>query len=100
MMLVRNAFVREEEERLVVAAGLWPEWLEDGAVLRFGPAPTAFGTVDLGIEVAADAVEVTWSGAWRGRPPPVEVALPGCAPQRLDDGAGRAEVRRTLCASS
>lgn len=99
MMMIRNAFVREEDGRLVVAAGLWPEWLDVGALLRFGPAPTGFGTVDLRIEVAADAVEVTWSGTWRDALPPVEVAVPGCAPQRLNGGVGRAVVERARCAS-
>lgn len=45
--MMRNAFLREEGDALVIGSGLLPEWLSAGETLSFGPAPTAFGTVSV-----------------------------------------------------
>lgn len=83
ILMLRNGFVREEGDRLVLGAGIAPRWLATGAELSFGPAPTAFGPVTVAIEVdGARRARVDWQGDWhRGAPPAsVEVRLPGAAP--------------------
>ena len=83
VLMVRNCFVREEGDMLVLASGVRRQWLEAGERVSFGPAPTAFGTVSIDIGLrgsgTAQQVHVAWSGSWHAGVPPVEVRLPGCA---------------------
>jgi len=98
VLAVRNALVREEAdgagERLVLASGVMPEWLDAGE-LSFGPAPTPWGPITVRVARRGAAVEVSWQGRWRGEPPPVEVRVPGAQPHQApaalvasDGGAG------------
>lgn len=77
VLMLRNGFVREEGAKLILCSGLLPEWLDKGAHLSFGPAPTTFGPLHVTVAVGPGEIEVAWRGQWRGRPPVVEVALPG-----------------------
>jgi hypothetical protein len=78
--MLRNGFVREEADRLVLGSGIAPEWLRTNERLSLGPAPTAFGVVQIVIEAKERDTHVTWKGDWHGEPPVIEVALPGTAP--------------------
>ena len=50
VMMIRNMFVREEADRLIVGSGLLPQWLETGAGLSFGPTLTPWGPVTVAFE--------------------------------------------------
>jgi hypothetical protein len=76
VLMLRNAFVREEGSGLVIGAGLFPEWIQPGNVLRLGPTLTPFGPVAVEILPAEDEVQVRWQATWRGKPPALEVVLP------------------------
>jgi hypothetical protein len=86
VLALRNGFLREEGERLVLASGILPEWLAPGEEISFGPAPCSFGDVEVFILPRNGRVEVRWSGSWRGAPPPVEVRLPGFGPAAASPG--------------
>lgn len=45
VMALRNAIVREEADRLLLASEITPAWLADGQAIEFGPAPTAWGSL-------------------------------------------------------
>lgn len=77
VLMIRNMFVREEGDRLVLASGVLPEWLEDGSPVSFGPAPTSFGDVKVEVVPRDGRTEVRWSASWRTVPARVEVGLPG-----------------------
>jgi hypothetical protein len=89
VLMLRNCFVREEGERLVVASGVPRAWLEQAGAVSFGPAPTVFGTVSL--DVASEGtgnercVRISWDGDWHGAAPPVDVRLPGFPPVSAAD---------------
>jgi hypothetical protein len=85
VMMMRNLFVREEPDRLVLASGLAPAWRPPGAHLAFGPAPTPYGPVRVAVEASHGAVRVAWEGDWRDRAPRVEVRLPEAPPRVVDD---------------
>ncbi|MEX2578762.1 MAG: hypothetical protein WD342_06865 [Verrucomicrobiales bacterium] len=77
IMMVRNCFVREEADAVVVGSGILPEWLEDGKRLRFGPTLTAWGAV----EVTVEGTRLTLGTRWRSSPPPrLRIAVPGFFP--------------------
>ena len=86
VLMMRNGFVREEGDRLVLGSGIFPQWLNQPEALTFGPAPTEFGPVFVRIVPKGTQAEVQWTGDWRGVPPHVEVRLPGFAPADADAG--------------
>jgi len=92
VLMLRNCFVREEGERLVLCGGVPQRWLAEGAPIRFGPAPTTFGTIS--VEVLPQGrgqARVRWQADWHARhqatPPPIDVRLPGFKPARAEPGA-------------
>ncbi|HEX2860435.1 MAG TPA: hypothetical protein VHN79_02300, partial [Lacunisphaera sp.] len=80
VMIVRNCFMREEGNSLVIASGVRPEWWQ-AAPARLGPILTPFGPVTVQISArdrgAEVRVEGDWSGEWVGAEPRLEVRLPG-----------------------
>lgn len=98
VLMMRSLFVREEEGTLVLASGVFPEWLVRGEALEFGPTSTPYGPVRVRITVegggADDAgrpgrVSVAWEGRWRGEAPRIDVRLPGWKPAHARAGEDR-----------
>jgi hypothetical protein len=78
LLMVRNCFVREEGQRLILCSGVPRRWLGQGAPIELGPAPTAFGSLSLRIWPDQDErVRVEWQADWHDQAPPIEVRLPG-----------------------
>ncbi|MBI5136723.1 MAG: hypothetical protein HZA24_05210 [Nitrospirae bacterium] len=87
--MLRNCFVREEGDGLVLGGGVPAAWLAGTEPVGFGPAPTAFGPVRVTLTPRPGALEVAWEGRWHGAPPAMSVRLPGHAPVVADPAAGR-----------
>ena len=95
VLMIRNCFVREEGERLVLCAGLPARWLAQDTPIRFGPAPTAFGTVTLTVTPQPEAAaRVAWQADCHRGAPPLEIRLPGFAPVHVTDGADSVDLAR------
>jgi hypothetical protein len=47
VMMIRNLFVREEGETLVLGSGIMPEWIASERPVSFGPTRTPFGTIEV-----------------------------------------------------
>ena len=97
LLMIRNCFVREEGDRLILASGIPAAWLEQTEAISFGPAPTLWGDVTVYVLPSEDEVAVRWETAWHAEAPPVEVNLPGFELVRAPQGAaeivlGRAAV--------
>ncbi len=95
VLMMRALFVREAGDGLILASGIAPDWYARREPLAFGPTPTPYGPVSVGIETegghAGDRgesshVRVSWAAEWRGDAPPIEVRLPGRAPVKARDG--------------
>ncbi len=78
--MIRDCFVREEGDRLILASGIPRSWLSSGETISFGPAPTSFGAVSLSIESQRNKIVISWKGAWHVKPPSIEVRLAGFDP--------------------
>jgi len=89
VLALRNRFVREEGGGLILAAGLDPAWLAAGEPCSFGPTPTPHGPVTVQVNPGGNGVDVIWEGRWRGKPPSIEVRLPGFAPRLAPPGVDR-----------
>ena len=95
VLMIRNCFVREEGERLVLCAGLPARWLAQDAPIRFGPAPTAFGTLTLTVTPRPEgAARIAWQADWHRGAPPLEIRLPGFALVHVTDGADSVDLAR------
>jgi len=77
VLMIRNLFVREEQERLVLGSGFPAAWLSKPGRWRLGPTGTLFGPVTVEVQVREDSVVVGWQADWHGLPPPIEVRLAG-----------------------
>ncbi len=78
VLMLRNCFLREEGDCLVLASGIPARWLASGEVLSFGPAPTAFGALSVRLEPADDGqFMLSWNAVWHAAAPRIEAALPG-----------------------
>jgi hypothetical protein len=84
---LRNAFVREEGEGLVLAGGIPEGWLASGP-WRFGPTPTPWGPVTVTVEAVRGDVLVSWDAAWRDGVPALAVQRPGGEPVAVEAAAG------------
>ncbi|MEX0708632.1 MAG: hypothetical protein WD078_11765 [Woeseia sp.] len=93
LMMIRNLFVREEGDHLVIGTGILPRWLEKDEALHFGPTLTPFGAVSVAISESPRQVSV--EGQWFGDPPRMTVNVPGY--RRFDLDA--AEPRQALVTS-
>ena len=84
ILMLRFCFVREEDNCLVLCAGVSKQWLASQQIISFGPAPTSFGNVSISIEPQSSASDcntrqhlIRWEGRWHNEAPRIEVRLPG-----------------------
>lgn len=93
VLMMRNCFVREEDDRLILCPGIPPRWLKRNAKISFGPAPTIFGTIHIHIKPDRGNIVVEWTGKWFDKEPAIEVCIPGLpkvkAPPHAPPPAGR-----------
>ncbi len=75
IIMLRNCFVREEGEHLVLCAGIPSQWLSKEEDLYFGPAYTSFGKIKIWIKPRYDKITVSWECAWYKKPTKIEVRL-------------------------
>lgn len=80
LLMLRACFVREEDDGLVLGAGVPRDWLAAGEPLEFGPTPTPYGPLSIAIDGTARRPRLRWSGAWHGEAPRLRIELPGFAP--------------------
>ena len=93
VLMIRNCFVREEGERLILCAGIPARWLAQDTAISFGPAPTPFGAISIRITPAGGATpRIEWRGDWHRAAPRIEIRLPGFAPVQVEAGAGSIEL--------
>lgn len=96
IMALRNAFVREEQQRLVLAGGIPAQWLAGGQPVSYGPTPTPWGRVSVDVQSCADELLIRWQADWRSEPPLIESAPTGYHPQTVPAVVGRVVLRRVV----
>ena len=87
LVMMRNCFVREEDDHLILASGITAVWWQTGQCLSFGVAPTQFGSVSVSIQYKEQYekstqqvnkyIVVSWQGDWHDQAPRISVNLPG-----------------------
>ena len=79
-LMLRACFVREEADRIVIGAGLKPEWWKQAGA-SFGPTLTPSGPMSVRVIAGNGGARLVVEGQWRGTPPLLDVRLPGFVPQ-------------------
>jgi len=82
VMMVRNCFVREEGEGLVIGSGVAPAWIEGPEEVSFGFTPTAHGPVRVFLEREQASLLLTVEARWEEGAPALTVRVP-CHEARL-----------------
>ena len=80
IIMLRNCFVREESNYLILCAGIHSDWLITNEELYFGPAHTTFGQIKIWIKPNIENTTVRWECTWRQEPKKIEVHLDGHTP--------------------
>jgi hypothetical protein len=88
VMMLRNMFVREEPDGLILGSGLFPEWLQAREDLSFGPTPTPWGPVTLRLVKRGTDLLLGVDAEWRVNPPVMEARVPGCRPMTITTSRG------------
>jgi len=81
LMIVRNMFVREEKNELILASGVPEAW--QSASSRLGPTSTPYGRVTVSVGPENGGMKIAWDADWRREPPRLRIALPGFAPYEV-----------------
>ncbi len=95
LMMIRNMFVREEGETLVLASGLVEEMRQQGETIEFGPTATPFGDISLSLEETGENIRLSWKTNWRHKPDSLVIALPGFENQAVDPGQTYLEINKS-----
>ena len=82
ILMLRNMFVREEGNVLILGSGVFPQWFKSGQTFSFGPTPTAYGNITVCFEPA----EKNWYLRIKSQKPILpdryEIRVPGFKPER------------------
>ena len=92
VMMIRNLFVREEKDKLILGSGIFPEWIESGEPLDFGPAPVPFGMIHIRIFRENGTLFLEMPGTFHRPAPEIEIRVPGYHSKRIDRMDGRHEL--------
>jgi hypothetical protein len=83
VMMIRNLFIREEGDRLILGSGVFPEWLESGKELHFGPTLTPYGRVSVSLDQEGGETVLQMDAAWHEEAPEVKIQVPGYKAQEV-----------------
>ncbi|MCE5186782.1 MAG: hypothetical protein LLF76_11725 [Planctomycetaceae bacterium] len=91
MMMIR-LFVIEQGDRLILAAGIFPEWLARSRPICIGPVMTSFGSIFVEVVPSGKTVRVQWKAQWHAQPPPISVRIPGFAAIGVEPSRNSVEI--------
>ncbi len=77
VLMIRNLFIREEGDALVLGSGLFPRWLQKEGELAFGPTPTPWGRAHVRFTLRPDGLFLTVDADWHRDAPQLRVNVPG-----------------------
>ena len=92
LMAVRNLFVREEANSLVIGSGIPPHWHYSKERMAYGPTWTPWGKLSVAFKFDVETADLTWDADWHAGPPPVRVAIPCFHEVELDMAGASGKV--------
>lgn len=92
VMMIRNCFVREEGDRLILFSGIPHEWFETHEEISFGPTATKFGSLSVRLKSSEGKVKACWQKICFFEEPKMEIHLPGHEPIELKTNQSEIEI--------
>lgn len=83
IIMMRNLFVREEDDGLIFLSGIPATWLLDGEELLCGPTLTSLGTVRVEVSVKTDTMRILIRTDFHRNPSQVVLHIPGRGQRKL-----------------
>ncbi len=93
VMIIRNCFVREEDNRLILCSGIPQAWLRQNETIAFGPAPTSFGDIQISLKPQGQNILVEWHGEWFTKEPLIDIQLSGFKSVRIIPATNSLELK-------
>ena len=94
VMMMRNLFVREEGDSLIIGSGILKDWLVEGSPpISFGPTLTSWGRIEVQLERRKGDLYASWTAEWRETPAKINVAVPGFQSRQF---SGERDGRQTV----
>ncbi|MFH1061986.1 MAG: hypothetical protein V1747_03770 [Candidatus Omnitrophota bacterium] len=93
VLMIKNCFAREEGDQLILCSGIPQSWLEKNQTIKFGPALTVFGNIQILIKPQSKNILVEWQGQWLKKEPPIDIQLPGFVKVRVFPGTNSIELK-------
>jgi len=93
VLMIRNCFVREEEDRLILCSGIPQSWLDKKQTMTLGAAPTSFGDIHISIKPQEESILIEWHGQWFTKEPLIDIQLVGFKPMRINPGTNSLELK-------
>jgi hypothetical protein len=94
LMMMRNLFVREEGDSLIIGSGIFPEWIASGREMAFGPTLIPGGQLTVAIRPSAAAVLLDIDMDSRQAGIDMVVAIPGYERHQLGEACRALELKR------
>ncbi|MDB6131342.1 MAG: hypothetical protein JWM04_2449 [Verrucomicrobiales bacterium] len=83
LMMIRNCFVREEGNSLIIGSGIFPRWLAAGVTLEFGPTLTPQGEITVSVNPTSNGnFALKLIAVTKGVSPDIQVSVPGYSASR------------------
>ncbi len=93
VLMIRNCFVREEDNRLILCSGIPRDWLDKNQTIAFGPAPTIFGDIQISLKPQGENVFIEWRGTWFAQEPAIDIQLLGFKSVRITPATNSLELK-------
>ncbi len=77
IIFVRNCFVREENNSLILCQGFCEKVITSVKEAHFGYTLTKFGSVKVSLKLLKDSIHVEWDGKWFTGEPQIIINIPG-----------------------
>lgn len=85
LVMIRNLFVREEGDTLILGDGIFEKWITGNETLQFGPTPTSYGDISVSIPEKENTVALSWEANWRNKPDSLRVSIPNYQAETIAD---------------
>ena len=96
ILMMINCFVMQQKEKLILGAGIFPDWLVNGNEISIGPIATFWGPVGVRLCYDDKYIIVEWEGNWRSDKPQIEVRLPGYESVVVDSDETSIKIERKM----
>ncbi len=96
IIMAVNSFVMEQDDKLILGAGVFPDWLQKNNRISMGPIMTTHGPVTVAFENEKETIKIHWKANWRLTKPEIIIRLPGYKPVTADADETYVTLKRMI----